>query len=146
MRWYLGADPGPSTGVALAGTNGVRWECHAYQCDGAVAPQLVGWLCAIYEPLWCETERFLTGNTAGTKGGDADLTRAIEHEIRQSAITHPGIKLITRPAGAVKRWATNKRLEKVSFPLGPKFLDARDAGRHALYTAVWDGKERDPLA
>jgi len=58
----------------------------------------------------------------------------------------PPVFVVARRATDVFSWATDKRLEKAGFPWGPKFKDARAAGKHALYLAVQDGKERDPLA
>jgi hypothetical protein len=56
-----------------------------------------------------------------------------------------GAKVVLRPAAEVKPWATDKRLEKIGFPLAPKLKDARDAGRHMLFGAVKSGRADDPL-
>lgn len=140
-RWYLGVDPGPSSGIALIGTDGRQWEGHAFQCDGDMTLFLARALCAEYRPRAVSGEKFIPSNRAGTTGKDAELTRRVFHELAQLNIFVTSYK-----AADVKSWATNTRLRAVNFPLGPKFKDACDAGRHALYCAVKDGKEKDPLA
>ena len=145
----MGVDGGPSTGAALLviepdGTR--KWM--VFQCDGNSAFWLIQDLYSQFCPRVVGIEAFVESNKRNS-AEDAELTRKItEHAymlvagIKRRPVAVPR----KRRATDVKPWATDKRLEKAGFPLGRKFLDARDAGRHALYAAVYDGKERDPLA
>lgn len=144
--YYMGVDPGPSTGIALLNLDfdlGYGWE--VFQCYGGSAYWLLDKIYQDYCPRAVAVEEFIPSNRAGTTGKDAQLTRGIaDYAVSQAYQRLPFV--VARPAGTVKPWATDKRLGMTDFPWGTKFKDARDAGRHALYCAVWDGKERDPLA
>lgn len=151
VKTYMGIDPGPSTGLALLFVHDDGyWEWMVFQVDGwNGAFWLIQELYAHFCPNLVAVEKFIPMNKGGTSGKDAELTRRIAEHSYQLV---PTIKRIPaavsrlRKAADVKPWATDKRLEKAGFPWGAKFKDARDAGRHVLYAAVLDGKERDPLA
>lgn len=150
MPRYMGIDPGPSTGIAVYHTHEkVPWS--AFQCDGESALWLINSLLVSWQPSVVAIEEFEVRNNGGTTGKDAELTRRLIHfaqERAHAANTIATIRntVVTRKPGLVKPWATDKRLAMTGFPLGAKFKDARDAARHALYAAVRDGRERDPLA
>lgn len=149
MTYYLGVDPGPSTGIALLNLeDGCSPEWTVFQVNGFGAQWLLGELCRTYCPRGVSYEEFVPGNRAGTKGKAAQETRIIANNVPGIAKQNcpNGVFVVARRAADVFPWATDKRLEKSGFPLGPKFKDARSAGKHALYMAVRDGKERDPLA
>lgn len=145
MARYLGIDPGPSTGIAVYSTTpgDDRWS--VFQCNGQAAFWFISALITAYKPCIIAIEEFEVRNNGGTQGKDAELTRQIANHVQGLSGSH-GIRTVTRKPGMVKPWATDKRLTKTMFPLGAKFKDARDAGRHALYAAVRDGVESDPLA
>lgn len=147
----MGIDPGPSTGIAVLIVNPDNWQWMTFQCNGGSAFWLVQELYTCYCPRAVGIEQFIPMNKGGTSGKDAELTRRVADHAYELALT------IRRPEGGwtgrylrkaadVKTWASDKRLDKTGFPLGKKFLDARDAGRHAMFAAVRDGRERDPLA
>lgn len=141
--YYMGVDPGPSTGIALLNIDfdlGYNWE--VFQCYGTSATWLLDKIYQDYKPRAVAVEEFIPSNRAGTTGKDAQLTRAIA----DYAVSDSPSYVVARRAVDVKKWASDKRMKLSGFPTGEKFKDARDAGRHALYCAVWDGKERDPLA
>lgn len=148
--YYMGVDPGPSTGIALLNIDfdlGYNWE--VFQCYGTSAMWLLESIYRDYCPRAVAVEAFIPSNRAGTTGKDAQLTRTIADYAVSKAYDiqrNPHAFVITRRAVDVKKWASDKRMKLSGFPTGEKFKDARDAGRHALYCAVWDGKERDPLA
>lgn len=152
MNIYIGVDPGPSTGIVVLvfddELNDVEW--YVYQVSDNAALLLLGDLCRQWSPRVVSYEEFVPSNRAGNKGKDADTTRRIAGQVETTAMgfSHriPKTFIVARKAADVKPWATDKRLEKLKFPMGAKFKDARDAARHALYAAVRDGKERDPLA
>lgn len=148
MPYYVGVDGGPSTGIAVLSVELASYEWTVFQVNGEGAPWLIQ---AIYDrfcPRVVASEKFIPSNRAGTTGKDADLTRRIHAYTLDAAAgirRVPPCAVRERNAGNIKPWASDKRLAKTGFPLGSKFKDARDAGRHALYAAVLDGKERDPL-
>lgn len=150
MNVYVGVDPGPSTGIVVLVFDDVGVEWYVFQCNSDAAIYLLGFLCQKYAPRCVSYEAFVPSNRAGNKGKDADTTRRIAGQVETTAMgfSHriPKTFIVARKAADVKPWATDKRLEKLKFPMGAKFKDARDAARHALYAAVRDGKERDPLA
>lgn len=150
MRVYVGIDPGPSTGVVVLviGADG-SWSWMAFQVNGEAAFWLIESIYRDYCPRVVAIEEFIPTSKAGTTGKDAQLTRRIADHAYQLALTikrNPAAHARKRNAGMIKPWASDHRLRKAGFPLGAKFLDARDAARHAMYAAVYDGKERDPLA
>ena len=147
----MGEDPGPSTGIALLNLeDGCSPEWTVFQVNGLGANWLLAELCRAYCPRSLEYEEFIPGNRAGTKGKAAQETRMIADQIPLIATGNarriPSVYVVARRSTDVFPWATEKRLEASGFPWGPKFKDARAAGKHCLYTAVRDGKERDPLA
>lgn len=144
-RVYIGVDPGPSTGIVVLVFDEAGTEWYVFQCNGDAAIYLLGFLCQKYVPRAVSYEAFVPGNRAGNKGKDADETRRIAGQVEIAVAVVPAGFTIARKAADVKPWATDKRLEKLKFPMGAKFKDARDAARHALYCAVRDGKESDPL-
>jgi hypothetical protein len=152
MRYYLGVDPGPSTGIALLNLEddcSPEWTVFQVNADGA--NWLLAAICRAYNPRSVEYEEFVPSNRAGTKGKAAQVTRRgadqVPLVVKANCVRRvPAVFVIARRATDVFPWASDKRLDKSGFPLGPKFKDARAAGKHALYTAVLDGKERDPLA
>lgn len=142
---YIGCDPGPSTGIVVLVFDDVGVEWYVFQCNSDAAIYLLGFLCQKYAPRCVSYEAFVPSNRAGNKGKDADTTRRIALQVEVTTAICDSYS-VARKAADVKPWATDKRLEKLKFPMGAKFKDARDAARHALYAAVRDGKERDPLA
>jgi hypothetical protein len=151
VTYYLGVDPGPSTGIALLNLeDGCSPEWTVFQVNGAGAPWLLTELCRAFCPRAVSYEEFVASNRAGTKGKAAQETRRIADQVepiaRANCRRSTPVYVVARRATDVFGWATEKRLEKSGFPLGPKFRDARAAGKHVLYLAVRDGKERDPLA
>lgn len=141
MATYVGVDAGPSTGVCILVVTASGWQWAAFQVNGLASFWLIQRVIDCYRPRVVAIEQFVPSNRAGTKGEDAELTRRITEHTRTMA---PSPRM--RKAADVKPWATDKRLEKTGFPMGPKFKDARDAARHALFASVKDGHERDPLA
>jgi hypothetical protein len=149
VSYYVGIDAGPSTGVVVLSVELRSYEWSVFQCNGEAAFWLIQTIYDRFCPRMVAIEKFIPSNRAGGTGKDAELTRRIAHFASDTAISirrNPATFVRARSAAEVKPWATDKRLEKSGFPLGAKFKDARDAGRHALFAAVQDGKETDPLA
>jgi hypothetical protein len=150
LKVYMGVDPGPSTGIVLLIVHpDGAWMWHVFQVDGNTAFWLIQQLYESFSPRVVAIEAFVPSNRAGTNGRDAELTRRIAdhaYQLVSGIRRNPPSVPRKRKAAEVKPWANDKRLEKAGFPLGAKFKDARDAGRQAMFAAVRDGKERDPLA
>lgn len=148
-NYYTGIDAGPSTGIAILNIDDLEYGWEVFQVYGGTAMWLIDKIYQDYCPRAVAVEEFVVSNRAGSKGKDAQLTRSIaDYAVSRAAVIrrNPRAFVVARRAVDVKLWASDKRLAKSGFPWGAKFKDARDAGRHALYTAVRDGKERDPLA
>lgn len=142
----MGIDPGPSTGIALFNIESLESGWSVFQVDGGSAPWLIRSLIEDWAPVVVAIEEFeVRRGSAGTAGKDAELTRWLVHCTENLVAPRPNTLFRCRKPSLVKPWASDKRLAKTGFPWGAKFKDARDAGRHALYAAVRDGKERDPL-
>lgn len=146
----MGVDPGPSTGIALWNIGDLEAGWSVFQCDGNSAAWLIDTIYRTFCPRAVSVEQFVPSNRAGNTGADAALTRFLASHAVSSARANikrsPAVFVVERRAVDVKLWATDKRLKTTDFPWGNKFKDARDAGRHALFMAVRDGHERDPLA
>lgn len=146
MPAYIGFDPGPSTGITvLLSMPRGDWEVHAFQCTAVSVPFLLGELIEYFEPVCVAGEEFVASNRAGGKGKKAEDTRRAYHQAREIA-ARKGVPFASHRATDVMGWASEKRLERIGFPLGPKFRDARASAKHALYTAVRYYGAKDPLA
>lgn len=149
MTSFGGIDAGPSTGIAVLTVNPRgEFEWAVMQVNGELALSAISWVYDLFCPAAVGVEKFVVSNRAGTKGKDAEITRRIATHAYEAAYAirrEPPSMSFYRMAAEIKPWATDKRLEKTGFPMGTKFKDARDAGRHALYCACRDGKVRDPL-
>jgi hypothetical protein len=146
---FIGIDPGPTTGVAVAYWDGGWSYPGAYQCDAKSAPAMLDWLLKQNAALGvrAQTEEFRLGTGAGARGKPASATRSLADELT-GMLDRAGVPYSVHPAATVKPWATDKRLEKaglIEVTAGmPKH--ARDAFRHLLFCAVHDGGVPDPLS
>jgi hypothetical protein len=103
-----------------------------------------------------QTERFVvsgrSGRSSSAKAGEE--TRDLVGRLEQVTLTYAedptdgGAALfVTRPAASVKPWADNVRLHRVGLLEATNgMVHARDAARHALFTACRDGGVPDPLS
>lgn len=149
-RCFIGCDPGPTTGIAVAYWDEDSWlHPQAYQCDAASAPGLLAWLLGENKALpgLAQVEEFRAGTGAGARGANAGVTRAGVHGLTD-VLDEAGVRYEVRPAAAVKPWATDKRLEKAGLLAVTSGMPdhARDAFRHLLYTACHDAGIPDPLS
>jgi hypothetical protein len=140
----IGLDPGPSTGISVLRWDERNFDVHVFQCDAGSATMLARWVMYAFSPLFLASEAFVTSNGAGSRGKNADITKQVLHDVEMIA-REQKIHVHRNPAANVKPWATDKRLEKIGFPLGPKFRDARDSARHCLYAGVKTHAWPDPL-
>jgi hypothetical protein len=149
----LGADPGPTTGMALLHyREGLLISAEVYQCNATAAPGLLGYLLTRTrgQRVLAQIERFVPGPRSaklrGTRAGaTTDVIDQLELVIRASL--RPEISLARRSAADTKPWATDLRLKKAGLAdLIPGMVHAADACRHAIFTACHDGGLPDPLS
>ena len=154
----IGVDPGGTTGIVVItlGDDGKYYTLHSAEMPGQqfveAFGRLIDGLVASRklmdgEPLLIAAEQFVVRGRASRsktpQGGQ--LARRIIGWLESS--TKPD-QLSLRSASQVKKWATNRRLERAgllaAIPAGGGH--ARDAGRHALFAARMDLKWPDPLS
>lgn len=147
MAVGVGIDPGPSTGLSVLvwSAETRSWVIHTFQCIDVSLPFLLEVVIDRFEPDVISVEEFeVRRGSGGTAGKDADRTKQVRYWSEHISV-NKGVKCVIRKSGDVKPWATDKRLEKIGFPLGAKFKDARDSARHAMFTMVKLGMAPDPL-
>lgn len=155
----IGLDPGLTTGMAfLDYENGKLVGKTILQCDGGSAPYVLkGLLTAYYTEFpggahtgkrIASVEKFVTGQSAGTRGKPADVTRQLVMELAEVCEMF-GYLVKIRSAADVKPWASDKRIAKA---LGMKeeqltgsLRHGWDGIRHCIYGAWEAGVVQDPL-
>ena len=93
---------------------------------------------------WAQVEAFVTGQSAGTKGNPAEVTRQLAFQLAE-VLQLRGYHTEMRKAADVKLWASDKRLKAAGLLRPPENRHANDASRHALFCAVHDAFRPDPL-
>ena len=146
----IGMDPGPTPGlVRLTYSEQRLISVEVVQCTANVwARVLTSWL-ADQRRVPCETyfqgEKFVIGRSSYRSGSPGAVTRDMVGESVQACA---GLAIVTlRSASETKSWGTDKRLSMAGLFTPTKGMThARDAARHALYTAVAEGNIPDPLS
>lgn len=148
----IGIDPGLSTGISFLDyvDDNLAGAAHL-QVDGKSA---VAVLDAMLRTYYSDPERtglraagveaFVTGQSAGTKGQSAEVTRQLVFQLTEK-LQLWGYSVQVRKAADVKLWATDKRLKIAGILRPPENRHSNDASRHALYAAVHDLHKPDPL-
>lgn len=140
----LGVDPGVTTGIALR-TPGGAW--HLIQATPEIVlPVLDGLALSYGTPSLVAVEAFVTGFKTRATRNAGEITRTVLHAVGQWCDHQDRVRMILRPAAAVKPWATDKRLEAAGVPMLRGMPHAADGARHCLYTAVKEGGIPDPLS
>ena len=141
----LGIDPGLTTGIALRTPSGT-WEL-VQTTRGAVLPIVRAMLHTYDYRALIAVEAFVVGPRAARSSTPEagriarDLIGALQ------ALEAPGaVRVVVRTAGAVKPWATDRRLSAAGVPAVRGMPHARDAARHALFALVKDCGFPDPLS
>jgi hypothetical protein len=149
----IGVDPGQACGIAFVDYMGDQIAGRTMlQVDHASALiVLEAMLLAHYSDpervpeRWAGVEAFITGNSAGTKGKPAELTRQLVMRFGELLQMY-GYRVKVRPAASVKPWATNRVLEAAGIlQEATGMRHANDGGRQALFTARWDAGKPSPL-
>lgn len=152
MIRVLGIDPGGTTGLAVLDfipELGRPWSVEPTQHGGmdTLLLDLLPLLKLGGEKL-VAIEKFVvsrrSGRSATAQAGEQ--ARLIIGGVAQLCQQH-GVRLVQRPAGVVKPWATDRRLDAAGLLAPTRGMGhARDAARHALYAAVRDLRLPDPLS
>jgi hypothetical protein len=150
MTYVIGVDTGPMAGIVGLLVAAKRIErVEVVQCsDDVLMRVLRGLIGGSTAGLVIAVERFVVGPRAGRSGTPAAGRAARE----QAALIRDWAQLYHAtytelPAGHVKPWATDVRLNAAGLLEATKGMrHARDAARHALFTAVRDCGLPDPLS
>lgn len=146
----IGNDPGPKAGLAgLLYSDGRRIGLKIAQVSPSLLTDVLGvlidWGVEVKAEVYVGVERFVHSNKGGG-GAAGKLTREQVGAVLEYCASRR-VYCSERSAVTVKAWATDKRLEKVQLlPATTGMPHARDAARHALFTAVHDGAVPDPLS
>ena len=158
----IGVDPGPTTGIALLDyCEGKLAGRVILQAEGStVVHVLNGLLIAYYSRLpqpWVppvegrrigSVEHFVDGQSAGSRGEPARVTRQLEADVVELLLTF-GYSVKVRPAADVKPWATDRLLAAALDLKGEDLTDdlqhGWDGARHCVYGAHEAGVIAHPL-
>jgi hypothetical protein len=152
----LGIDPGPHTGMFAAWWgrpepgSGAPWKllyALAFECSALMSPVMLRVLCESAPVVRVAgIEAFVArGRSVKLRGVQTANIHAQISELG-AVLDHCGIPSAARPAGTVKPWATDKRLEAAGLlKLAGTSPHIRDAGRHLLFSVCQAGLP-DPLS
>lgn len=148
MPLIIGVDPGQTTGIFCLYVIGreIR-EPTAIQFRGVLSgPERIVESFSDGAPdVLIACESFVVGPRAG-KSRSAGAGKAAR-DIIGALKSIEGVPFIEHPAVSVKRWATDKRLAAAGLMASTTGMrHARDAARHALFTAVANRYLTDPLS
>ena len=144
----VAVDPGPIPGVVVL-SGGQR---STFQCD----PDSVLWLVRTLLAAGfadarriLAVERFVVGmrsaHSSTPKAGA--VTRDMIGALTELGRSLPDVSVVLRSASEVMTWASDKRLGAAGLLVPTRGMPhARSAARHALFSAVKDGNQPDPLS
>lgn len=144
----IGMDPGPTPGlVCLTYTDEHRaLNSRIVQCNSTAWDEILRFWFEHFSalgPLYFGVEQFVIG----TKGNQGTGTKEQVSEALAIAQNARIASYARRSASQVKAWATDERLDRAGLLEATKGMrHARDAARHALYTACKDAGVPDPLS
>lgn len=149
MRTYfLGIDPGETTGLCLLTCEDMALIGYDIaQCNGDAVPAVISGLTQtkpIDSMVWA-MEKFVVSNRSARSGkaSSGAYTRELIGEILVVA-DMAGIRRELRSASEVKAWATNARISAVRIKgVGGHSIDG---ARHGMFSAVKNGRLKDPLS
>lgn len=156
----IGMDPGPTPGfVKLTYSKQRLIGVQVVQCTLNCALDVLSmWLHPLHEmnrkrtahgartELYFQGEKFVIGPGSYRSGSPGARTRDLAGSAETLAVT-AGCVVSARSASVTKAWASNGRLEAAGLlEATVGMVHARDAARHALYTACKDANIPDPLS
>lgn len=150
MTHIIGLDPGPMVGAVLLKLPPIgATRPEPYRAEIAqITPNglwalIAGWLEA-YDINAVVAERFVVGHRA-SRVNDPKASEAARDVLGGLAVSLGDTRRIMRSAAEVKPWATDRRLDAAGLLDPTKGMrHARDAARHALYSACADFGARVP--
>ena len=148
MIVVIGMDPGPRPGlVMLPYTGATLLQVYVVQCTANCLLDILDqWLSGSPSTteVYFGVERYV--HSRGGGGSPGARTRDQVGSAITLAQTH-GAHTVQRNASQVKAWATDNRLETAGVLDHVKGMThARDAARHALFTACHEANIPDPLS
>lgn len=149
-RSVIGIDPGITTGICCLDFNEhglLEFPPILIQANEPAVAPILYMLMANRQNGLVAIEKFVTGNSAGARGHNADITRALVTMCESMATTNH-LRVVKRAAADVKPWATDKRLKAAKILTDSNKTSVRhclDSARHALFSAVADLKMKDPM-
>lgn len=152
----IGMDPGPKPGlVKLTYSDGLLVDIAVVQCTANVALDVLQmWLTGVPDlaEVYFGVERYVD-RASGRSSKAGQRTRDLVGSaltLVQTNLSAPGAPKggnVQNNAGRVKSWATDGRLLAAGLLEPTKGMThSRDAARHALFTAVHEGKVPDPYS
>jgi hypothetical protein len=153
----IGIDPGPTTGVSFIDYVGDKIAgTMQFQVNGTSAVTLLECVLARYYTnsdiivmRAAQVEPFITGQSAGTRGEPAEVTRQLAFVLAETLQLYGYAIERRKKADIYKKdgtgWASDKRLKAAGLLRPPEMRHANDASRHGLYRAVHDLHKPDPL-
>lgn len=149
----IGIDPGPTPGlVELVYAGEKLIDVYVLQCDHRLAAGSLVRLLTEHPNVntYVGIEQFVIGRRSGrsTSAKAGAITRSLIGDLQAQALADDQVQLVRlRSASVVKTWATDVRLAKAGLIAATVGMThARDAARHALFTAVQDAGVPDPLS
>lgn len=152
MIRILGVDPGGTTGLSVLEHlhlfDQPPWHIEPSEVLGPTVVPLITSMLRLQPPTIVACERFVVSRRAGRSrtAGAGETARNIIGAVL-AACEEQDIPVARYTASQVKAWATDRRLEVAGLIKPTRGLGhARDATRHALYTAVHRCGLPDPLS
>jgi hypothetical protein len=145
----VGVDPGLTTGIVALHLGPLRageppYSPDVVQCGRRTALVVIEALAGTGAQVVLAAESFVVSGRAARSANHpaGRITRELLGELKAWPVFD---RVLMRPAGAIKPWATDARLSAVGL-LMPDMRHARDAARMALFAAVHDYGQSDPLS
>lgn len=149
----IGIDPGPTPGVVALVYSGEKLtDAYAAQVDHRLAATYLDRLIEEFPNvnIYVGMEQFVIGRRSGRSSSAkaGQITRSLIGLLEAQLLDDNEVQLVKlRSASVVKTWATDQRLAKAGLIAATVGMThARDAARHALFTAVADAGVPDPLS
>lgn len=152
MIRILGIDPGGTTGLAVLEFHEHTEPPWHIEPSEVVGKEAMSVLTPMLRPsvfTAVAIEKFVVSRRSGRSrtAGAGETARNIVGAVKAFCSVYAGIPVIDYTASQVKEWATDRRLEVAGLIKPTRGLGhARDAARHALYTAHWRCGRPDPLS
>lgn len=146
----IGMDPGPTPGIVrLTYADSQLIMTDVVQCSASTALDLLEVLLRVTAgtEVYFQVEKFVIGKGSYRSGSPGARTRDMVGSAVTMVQTGRNAFVTRRSANETKAWATDKRLTAAGLMPDLKgMVHAKDAARHALYTAVAEGNIPDPLS